>query len=92
VSAKGTRRCLAESGSAATMICTRIRAALDSSHVATGEAECAMTQTVHFASSRELECWCSAKLYAANSISSRQSHAIGFKADRMKSFPTERVN
>jgi hypothetical protein len=51
---------------------------------AAGEAEWAMTQTEHFASSMELECWCTAKPYADTSISSRQSQAIGFKTDRMK--------
>ncbi len=89
MSAKGMRRCLAESGSACTMGCARITKALGGVHVAAGEAECAITQTVHFASSRELECWWAAKPYADTEVSTTQSHATGFQTDRMKTSPAE---
>jgi hypothetical protein len=83
VSAKGTRRCLADTGSASTMSKTRTKRVFGSLDLATGEAECAATQTEHWASSPKLECWCTATLYADNSVSSRHSQAAGLRTDRM---------
>jgi len=82
---------LAELGSAKATNCTRIRVVLGSGQDVAGEAECATTQTAHCASSRELECWCAAKPYADTDISSRQSHAVGLKTDRMKLSPSRTV-
>jgi hypothetical protein len=85
VSAKGMSRCLGEASPARTTSRTRRKTAPGRLETATGEAECAMTQIVHFCSSRALECWWAAKLYAANSVSSRHKQAICFvKTDRMK--------
>ena len=64
---------------------------LGSSQVATGEAECARTQTEHCASSIELACWCVAKANAEHSTTNRHSHAIRFEADRIV-VPHNRVN
>lgn len=87
--AKGMRRCLADRGSTSTTSRTRTRTAVGSLHVAAGEAECATTHTEHWASSRELECVCAAKLYADTNVSNRQSHATGFRARRMRTFAAE---
>jgi len=62
--------------------------ALGSLDEATGEAECATTQIVHCDSSRELECWWVAKLYADNTVDSRHSQAIHFVTERMNTNPT----
>lgn len=85
MSAKGMSRCLAEAGSARMTSRTRRKTAPGGLETATGEAECAMTQIVHFCSSRVLECWCAAKLNAAQTVSSRHNQAICFvKTDRTK--------
>ena len=87
MSAKGIRRCLAETGSASATSSTKTRVVLGSLQVAEGEAECAITQTVHWASSRELECWWTATLNAETHVSNRHSHAAGFNSDRMEATP-----
>jgi hypothetical protein len=83
VSAKGTRRCFAETGPASTTSKMRTRKALGRMDATTGEAECATTQIVHRASSPGLEWWCAAEPYADNNVSSRHINAICFKTDRM---------
>jgi len=92
VSAKGTRRCFAETGPAILMSRMRWRKAPSRMDRATGEAECATTQIVHCASSPGLEWWCAAKPYADNNVSSRHSNAICFTTDRMKTYPTRAMN
>lgn len=82
---------MAERGSAGTTNCTKNSVVLGSLHAVAGEAECATTQTVHFASSRALECWWAAKLHADTTVSKTQSHTTGFKTDRMKVFPSGTV-
>jgi len=79
---------LAEHGSAGTPNRTGTKIVLGSLQDAAGEAECATTQTAHCASSEELECWWATEANANTDISSRQSHAIGFKTDRIKMSPS----
>ena len=88
MSAKGTKRCLADTGSARTVSRTRTKRVLGTLDLATGEAECATTHTEHWASSPKLECWCAATLYADHSVSSRHSQAIGLRTDRINAIPT----
>jgi len=92
VSAKGTRRWLANNDPTRTTSTTSTRTTLGRLQGATGEAECATTQIVHCDSSRELECWWVAKPYADNSVDSRHNHAIRFMADRMNTYPTRSVH
>jgi hypothetical protein len=56
---------------------------LGNTEVACGEAECAATQTVHFAASFALEWWCVTMATAEHNVSSRHSNAIGFENDRI---------
>lgn len=58
--------------------------------MAIGEAECTATQSVHLASSEELEWWCVAKLKADNSVSSRHNVPICFETDRIKATHQDR--
>ena len=89
MSAKGTRRCFAGIGPATRISRIRTRKALGRMDAETGEAECATTQTVHWDSSAELECWWVTKLYADKSVSNRHDQAICFKSDRMKTPPQQ---
>jgi hypothetical protein len=49
-----------------------------------GDAECAVTHTVHFAASVALEWWCVTNPTAEHKVSSRQNNAIRFENERMK--------
>ena len=46
-----------------------------------GEAECAVTQTVHFKASVALEWWCATSEAADQNVNSRHSSAIFFEVD-----------
>ena len=62
---------------------TRTNVWLGSTAVACGEAECAATQTVHFAASFALEWWCVTSATAEHNVSTRHSNAIRFENDRI---------
>jgi hypothetical protein len=53
-----------------------------------GDAECAVTQTVHFAASVALEWWCVTNPTAEHKVSSRQNNAIRFENDRIRTSAT----
>jgi Tfp pilus assembly protein FimT len=74
--------CLAEMGSDFA-IDTRTSVCSGRTEPACGEAECAVTQTVHLAASFALEWWCVTNATAEQSVSSRQSNAIRFENDRI---------
>jgi hypothetical protein len=65
------------------VIRTRTKAWLGNTEAACGEAECAATQTVHFAASFALEWWCVTVATAVHKVSSRHSNAIRFENDRI---------
>ena len=75
-------RCWAETGSDR-VIRTRTNVWLGKTEAACGDAECAATQTVHFAASFALEWWCVTVATAEHKVSSRHSNAIRFENDRM---------
>ncbi len=50
--------------------------------MAIGEAEWAVTQTVHFNASVALEWWCETNINADPNVSSRHNPAIAFEIDR----------
>ena len=76
------RRCWAATG-AELEIDARTKVWLGKTAAAFGEAECAATQTVHFAASLALEWWCATNATAEQSVSSRHSSAIRFENDRI---------
>ena len=75
------RRCLAETGSVR-KVDTRTSVLFGRAEVAIGEAEWAVTQTVHFNASVALEWWCETNTNADPNVSSRHNHAIVFEIDR----------
>lgn len=52
-------------------------------HVTLGEADWAATQTVHFAASVALECWCVINAIADQNVSNTHTNAILFEIDRI---------
>jgi hypothetical protein len=53
-----------------------------------GEAECAVTQTVHFKASVAPEWWCATMAAAEQKVSSRHSNAIFFEIDCITAAPS----
>src|ERR1700740_1555346 len=86
LSANATRRCLPETGSAL-KVETTTKVVGRGVEAALGEAEWAATQTVHFADSVALECWCAANAIADHNVSNTHRHAIRFEIDRMTTTP-----
>jgi hypothetical protein len=74
---------LAETG-AERRTAIRAKVWLGKTAAAVGAAECAATQTVHFAASFALEWWCATNATAEQNVSSRHSSAIFFENDRIK--------
>lgn len=80
---------MAETGSVL-QIDTRTNAWLGKTEAACGEAECAATQTVHFAASFALKWWCVTNATAEHNVSTRHSNAIRFENDRIDDYRRER--
>src|ERR1700730_2545018 len=80
LSANVTRRCLAETGSVR-KVDTRTSVVFGRAEVAVGEAEWAVTQTVHFNAPVALEWWCETNANADPNVSTRHSHATAFEID-----------
>ena len=55
--------------------------------MALGEAEWAATQTVHFAASVALECWCVINAIADQNVSNMHTNATLFEIDRITATP-----
>jgi hypothetical protein len=55
-----------------------------------GEAEWTATQTVHFAASVALECWCATNAIADQIVSNKHTKATRFEIDRITGTPLAR--
>jgi hypothetical protein len=60
------------------------KVAFDKLEATTGEAECAATQTVHFAASSELEWWCVVSAYADHRVSNKHSQEMRLEIPLME--------